>query len=340
MISKLHLENWRSFTDQKFNLENRTVIFGPNGSGKSSILEAIRIVSVGKSFRTSRTEEIIHFDQMFCRVGLSTTKKDQVEFFYGTQFTDSPSKERQLTVGGQTISWIEYIGTLPTVLFTPTDIDLVLGSPDGRRRYLDSILWQVDKNYRQAQLEYSQVLRERSALLYMVKINRASQDELTPWNQLLTKLSQTIRSARNSYVEYLGDWLTKNAQNDLGRVEVKYQFDPKSIEEILQSEIRSAQNLFGAHRDELVVEFNDLSARRYASRGQSRLGVVHLKAAEADYLAETTENTVTILLDDVFSELDQKNADKLLTLFNSNHQLILTSAHKLQLKDKWTSIEL
>ena len=73
---------------------------------------------------------------------------------------------------------------------------------------------------------------------------------------------------------------------------------------------------------------------------QSRLGVVHLKAAEADYLAIQTENDVVVLLDDVFSELDQKNADRLISLFNPDHQLILTSAQELQLKDDWRKIEL
>lgn len=339
MIKSLNLEYTRTFSEKKIQFESKNVIFGQNGSGKSTILEAIRIISVGKSFRTSRTEDLVKFEQLYCRFVLST-EKDKIEFFYGNQFVESVDKDRQLSLNGKTVSWIEFIGELPTVLFAPADIDIILGSPDVRRRYLDSILWQVDKKYRQSQLEYSQVLRERSALLYMVKINRADPDELKAWNDMIVRLSTYIRQARQSYVDFLNLWLKENAQPILGVVEVKYQSDQRPLEEVLEQEIRSAQNIYGAHRDELVVEFDDFSARRFASRGQSRLCVVHLKAAEADYLAEKTEHPVSVLLDDVFSELDHKNTKQLLKLFNSKHQLILTTAQELGMDKEWLEIKL
>lgn len=340
MIGALTLENFRNFTEKGLAFTERTFITGSNGAGKSTVLEAIRILSVGKSFRTSRTEEVIRFDHQYCRLVARIQGDQELELFYGSQFESVTLKERRLTYQGNVVSWTEFLGVFPTVLFTPNDLEVVLGGPDVRRKYLDSVLWQVSAEYRRSQLEFWQVLRERSALLFMVKINRASPDELQPWNELLVKLTNTIRSARISYIEYLNGWLEASSQLPVATLRVKYQFDKKPIDEFVSQEIKTAQNLFGAHRDELVISYDDFSARRFASRGQSRLTVAHLKAAEADYLREKTGNPVTVLLDDAFSELDTKNTLRLLKLFDDKHQLILTSAESLKLPDEWSTIKL
>ncbi|MEK7535310.1 MAG: DNA replication and repair protein RecF [Patescibacteria group bacterium] len=340
MIKALTLENFRLFTEKGLVFTERTFITGANGVGKSTVLEAIRILSVGKSFRTSRTDEAVRFNEKFFRLKATVQTKQELELFYGNQFESEGLKERRLTFQGNQIGWIEFFGQFPTVLFTPNDLEIVLGGPDVRRKYLDSVLWQVSAEYRRGQLEFWQVLRERSALLFMIKINRASPDELQPWNELLVKLTNDIRTSRQSYVEYLNGWLEVRIKNLESRINIHYQYDKKQIEEFVPQEIKSAQNLFGAHRDELVIKFDDFSARRFASRGQSRLTVAHLKAAEADYLAEKTGNPVTVLLDDAFSELDTKNTLRLLELFNEKHQLILTSTATLDLPKTWSTIKL
>lgn len=340
MIGALTLENFRNFTEKELSFTEKCFITGSNGAGKSSILEAVRVLSVGKSFRTSRMEEIIRFDNQYCRLTAQIQSNQDLELFYGSQFESESLKERRLTHQGNTVSWTEFLGVFPTVLFTPNDLEVVLGGPDVRRKYLDSVLWQVSAEYRRGQLEFWQVLRERSALLFMVKINRASSDELQPWNELLVKLTNTIRSARIGYIEYLNEWLEASSQLPAATLRVKYQYDKKQIEDFTTQEIKTAQNLFGAHRDELVISYDDFSARRFASRGQSRLTVAHLKAAEADYLREKTGNPVTVLLDDAFSELDSKNTLRLLGLFDDKHQLILTSAEALKLPYNWSIIKL
>ena len=340
MISALTLENFRNFTDNNLALTEKAIITGSNGAGKSTVLEAIRILSVGKSFRTSRIDEAIRFDNRFLRLQATIQSNQDLELFYGSQFDTDETKERRLTFQGNPVSWADFLGVFPTVLFTPNDLEIILGSPDGRRRYLDSVLWQVSAEYRRSQLEFWQVLRERSALLFMVKINRASSEELQPWNELITRLTEGIRAARVGYVEYLNEWLDARIKNLESRITLQYQFDKKPIAEFVPQEIKSAQNLFGAHRDEMLVKYDDFSARRFASRGQSRLVVAHLKAAEAEYLREKTGNSVTVLLDDAMSELDNKNTIRLLELFGDKHQLILTSAEELDLPKTWSTIKL
>ncbi|MCR4277986.1 MAG: DNA replication and repair protein RecF [Candidatus Berkelbacteria bacterium] len=340
MLTSLSLENFRNFSHKELQFTSRSFITGPNGSGKSSILESIRILSVGKSFRTSRIDEAIYFESRFFRLKAIIQKNQNIELFYGNQFETQELKDRRLTFQGNQVSWTEFLGQFPTVLFTPNDLEVILGGPDVRRKYLDSVLWQVSAEYRRDQLEFWQVLRERAALLFMVKINRASSDELQPWNELVTKLTKTIREARLKYVQYLNEWFTNHFKDKSGRIETTYKFDPKPIGDFFSQEVKLAQNLFGAHRDELVIKFDDFSARKFASRGQSRLVVAHLKAAEADYLLEKTKNTVTVLLDDAMSELDKKNTLRILELFSDQHQIILTSAESLELTKEWSTIKL
>ena len=340
MLSTLTLESFRNFSKEEFKFKPRTFITGLNGVGKSTILEAIRILSVGKSFRTSRLDEAIRFEGRYFRLKATIQTNQELELFYGNQFETEETKERRLTFAGNPVSWADFLGEFPTVLFTPNDLDIILGSPDGRRKYLDSVLWQVSAEYRRIQVEFWQVLRERSALLFMVKINRASSEELSPWDELITKLTASIRLSRSGYVDYLNSWFESSLKGGDGKIEAKYQFEPKPIEEFKTQEIKSAQNLFGAHRDELIIKLDDFSARRFASRGQSRLAVAHLKAAEADYLLEKTGNPVTVLLDDAMSELDSKNTLRLLELFKKEHQLILTSAEPLKLPEPWSTIKL
>lgn len=353
MISALELENFRNFANRGLSFTERTFISGANGIGKSTVLEAIRVLSVGRSFRSAHLEELIRRGEKYCRVRATllngsaraenkegTRDKREAEFFYGSQFSSQETKDHQLTFQGKALSWTDFLGVFPTVLFTPNDLDIVLGAPNIRRKYLDSILWQVSAEYRRSQLEFWQVLRERSALLFMIKINRASSDELQPWNELISKLTQAIRSARLDYVGYLNGWFEARINNQNSRVSVTYLWDQKPIEYLAAQEIKSAQNLFGAHRDELIINYDDFSARRFASRGQSRLTIAYFKAAEADYLARETNNPVAVLLDDAASELDAPNTRTLLELFDENHQLILTSANQLELGKDWERIEL
>ena len=213
MISALELENLRNFTEKGLSFTKRSFITGSNGAGKSSILEAVRILSVGKSFRTSRLEEAIRFEERYFRLKATIQTSQELELFYGNQFETEEIKERRLTFAGNQVSWSDFLGEFPTVLFTPNDLDIVLGSPDGRRKYLDSVLWQVSAEYRRTQVEFWQVLRERSALLFMVKINRASPEELSPWNELLSKLTAFIRLTRIGYIDYLNNWLGSKLEN-------------------------------------------------------------------------------------------------------------------------------
>ncbi len=131
MLQSIQLENFRTFKQSSFEFDRKTSVIGDNGAGKSNLLEAIRLLSVGKSFKTSRIEEVILFSEPYLRLSLSLNNEPPqlVEFFFGTQFKQSVDKERRLMVDSKEVSWNDYWGMFPTVLFVPTDVELVTGSP-------------------------------------------------------------------------------------------------------------------------------------------------------------------------------------------------------------------
>lgn len=343
-VRSLKLERFRSFADTSFNFEPKTALIGDNGAGKSNLIEALRLLSVGKSFKSNRLDEAIRFNEPFFRLELTRRNQENqtVEFFYGTQFEHSVGKERQLRVNKQLLGWNEFWGQFPSVLFIPTDLEIIIGSPQVRRRYIDGLLWQTDREFRQSHLELSRVLRERSALLYLLKINRAGPDELSPWNELLVELSQKIRTYRRAYVAFLTDHLTTEGSvfTSGATVTLRYEENPAEPAEVYKEELRLAQNLVGPHRDELEIFFDDQSARRFTSRGQARAIVIMLKVAEATFLQEKSGQAPLILLDDMFSELDRPTAQALFNRFGEMYQIVASSIEPNSLTKGWHQVNL
>lgn len=340
-IGAVSLQNFRSFTNFTADLHPKTVVIGANGSGKSTLVEAIRLLSVGKSFRSSRLDEAIRFDEPFFRITTKVTgeRAGSVELFYGQAFAEQLVKDRVLSVDGQQQAAMEFVGTLPSVLFVPSDVDIVMGSPQGRRRYIDGILWQQDPEFREQYVRMGKILKERAASLFLVKINRAGLDELQPWNELLQAVTVFIRGRRQAYITILTEQLAKENRRISGFTPtVRYQIAAEELAPVQSQEIKTAQNLYGPHRDEIEIELNGRSARRYASRGQARTVVLLLKIIEAGYLAEKLVVEPVILLDDILSELDEKNSQFLIEHLPSASQIIATSIQPQTLFNGWKEV--
>lgn len=337
---RLRLQNFRVFSDSTFDLPKQTVIQGANGSGKSSAVEALRLLSVGKSFRTSRLDEVISFDEPFFRLQLNFDKDQVIELFYGQAFAEQPGRDRVLTVNGKATALLDFVGSLPSVLFVPGDVEIVMGMPQIRRRYIDSILWQVSPEFRRSYLELGRILKERSTILFLLKVNRAGLDELQPWNELLVGATTAIRDFRGQYIKTASQTLTARPARPGLNYSVSYKIATETIDEVQPQEIKLAQNLYGAHRDEIEITLNDRSARRYASRGQARTAVACLKAIEAEFLARQLDRPPLVLLDDLLSELDEENAAVLFERLPKQSSVIATTIAAQKLFAAYTTIAL
>ena len=299
--------------------EGINVINAPNASGKTNILEAIFILSLGKSFKTRKIDECIKYDENIARI---TT--DGLEAILTKDVAGWPRK--RLLVGGVPRRLVDFAGNIKTVLFAPQDLELITDGPSLRRNFLDNVLCITDREYRRSLLSYEKGVRQRNRLLLQIRDNNAARSGLLFWNQLLIKNGDVISNARRNLIEYI---------NNLNKCKLEY--DPSSIsesrlEQYKDAEVASATTLVGPHRDDFIFLKDGRNIASFGSRGQQRMEVLYLKLAELSYIEHKTEVKPILLLDDIFSELDHKHREIVMEAV-VNHQVIITSADEHNLPE-------
>jgi DNA replication and repair protein RecF len=302
MLKKISLQNFRNYTKRDFQFSDKTLILGENGVGKTNILEAVYLLATGKSFRADRDTEMISYDQPF-----STIKTDELQI----TITD----RKKFEVNGIPRRQMDFVGKLTAVLFAPQDLELITGSPSHRRKYLDFVICQVDREYRRCLISYEKGLRQRNKLLSLIRDGLATRNQLYFWDKLLIKN---------------GDYITLKRREYLQNLEGEYQaiYDPSVISQLrLQQyeveEVAAATTLVGPHRDDFIINYNDKNISKYGSRGEQRMAILWLKQGEINYLG----GDPVLLLDDIFSELDSKHRKLVSDLVkNYSGQVIATTA--------------
>lgn len=321
-IQKLKLSNFRNQKTKLFIFSsNITVILGPNTSGKTNILEAIYFLSLGKSFRARVEEEMINYNSDLLkikgRIKLDAERVDlEAVLTRGTIDIGAKRLEKvqrkKLLVNGISKRLIDFAGRFKIVFFGPEDLELVTGTPTLRRRFLDSVLSQVDREYRRALLSYEKGLRQRNKLLSRIREEGLSRSQLLFWDRLLIKNGDYISTKRTEFIEYA------NKSSSINEMEFKLLYDKSAIsearlEQYSEEEISAATTLVGPHRDDFIFKVisdgnkidRDLS--RFGSRGEQRMGILWLKMVELSFIEAKTNEKPVLLLDDIFSELDRKS---------------------------------
>ena len=348
-IQKLRLTYFRNFKTKLLEFSpDVTVIIGPNASGKTNILESLFVLATGKSFRARIEEEMINYSREIARIkGLikRDNQKSRLEVVLTRgKLTIGTSPERvekvarkRLLLNGVGKRLIDFSGNFKVVLFGPWDLHLVTESPSLRRRFLDTVLSQVDREYRRASLSYEKGLRQRNRLLYQIREESwaiSGHARLLFWDRLLIKNGDYISAKRGELISFI------NARSDFNRQDFSLEYDKSAISEArlaqyAQEEIAAATTLVGPHRDDFCFRLRknkharDLS--KYGSRGEQRMAVLWLKLAELAYIEEQAEDLSaqagkpTLLLDDIFSELDHEHR-KIVMQASVKQQTIITTA--------------
>jgi len=336
-LKSLTLKNFRNYDQKTFHLDPKiNLVLGPNGAGKSNLLEAIHLLSLAKSFRAQRITQLIRWGQPLASAqGL--LEKDNQEFNLEVQLTfgeilGKKTLKRRFLLNQILKTRRHYLGTLKSVLFQPEDIRLITGSPSRRRDFLDQILSQLDWEYTRASSQYLRALTHRNKLLDQVRDHQARPAELLFWDQSLVKNADIILRFRHQFFDFANQFF-KNHQKGLSYLKLHYKPVPLtqlSLKDSFQKDLHRGSTSVGPHRDDFCVtdsripqDLKDLAA--WGSRGQQRLGVLGLRLAQIHFLKEKTTQTPLLLLDDIFSELDQKHQHLVLSLIDS-HQTIITSA--------------
>ena len=314
------------------NLETAEIVFDPqvnyiygnNGAGKTSILEAIHLLAVGRSFRTNRDNEIITFNAPFLKISGSALD-DSNEINQAEIRLDNGTKTAFLKSQKQE-KLSSYLGWLPVVTILLSDIDLVTGTPQRRRNFVDLAISKISKSYLKNLIEYRQVLLQRNKLLQ----EKADDAHYEVWESALAKYGIEIYRERNKFVPLLITEAQRlhsvfipsrpivfeykssidNYQNQTTN------FSEKIINLLKENRAKDQEighTTIGPHRDDISIRELDLPVRKFGSEGEQRLAALSLKMAEAELLAKNNQRPI-FLLDEVASELDANNTKKLFEL--------------------------
>lgn len=352
-VENLKLENYRNLENLDLKLEAKAgiqIFLGENAKGKTNLLESIFLLSFPRSFRANTPNDLIRFGQNHFIVEAEFSSLSTKNFNLRFGYQKKPLR-RSYQKNGNEISLQDFLTTVQTVLFTPEDVEILNDSPSDRRRYIDTILSQIDKDYFIALIHFTKILKQRNALLKQIKERNATRQELTYWNLELAKTANEIHLKRKILLEYFSQnivlkYETISNTNECN-IEIKYHFSGLSraqtndnytniILDLLQEdesyEIDIGHTTVGPHRDDFLIMLNNKSVSEFCSRGEKRSFMLVLKMLELEFLSEKSGTKPILLLDDVFSELDKNRRNALLKLA-CEYQTLITTVEKSYFKE-------
>ncbi len=342
-LLSLEYKNFRNLEPLTLTPSSRaTVAVGENGQGKTNLLEGLYLLSTLKPLRANKLSELIRFGETSARVTgrflLGGAEREiSVEVIPGgrTAFVD----------GKRAASLEAYFGGVSVVAFTPDDLAVVKGGPDGRRAFLDRAVFNVVPGYLDESREYARALKSRNRLLK----ERAAMSHLQAWDAALSKLGAKLWVRRRGLMEQLAT-RARDAFQRIGRTEfdASYAYEPahlgeglafatasenelqerflERLDQRLSRDVERGFTSVGPHADDVEILLGDKSARAFASQGQARALVLAWKVAEIENLQERNGFLPLLLLDDVSSELDpERNAFLMGYLADTGAQTLLTT---------------
>ena len=304
-----------------------TVICGDNGQGKTNLLEAVWLLTGGKSFRGGKDAELVRRGAPFAVlegvVEAADGRQDTLRILIGPPGSDRPGRTAKLN-GADKGRATNLAGLFTAVVFDPGHLSLVKGAPEGRRKFLDAALCQLYPGYLAVYRRYVRILTQKNSLLRNFKEGSPAENHeiLSALNTQLAAAGEEIQRRRREFLALLAPLAEQNyAELSRGaeqmRLEYAAQFEPGGLAALLaaqrQKEILAGSSLYGPHREDLSILLDGEAAKVYASQGQQRSCVLSLKLAEAAAAAAVTGEHPVMLLDDVLSELDEHRRSYLLT---------------------------
>jgi DNA replication and repair protein RecF len=336
VLSSLTLKNYRSYASLTASFEDGiNILQGHNAAGKTNILESIGILSYGKAFRTQREAECIKdgSDTAYIRGNIEKKQgKLQVEALL------SVLEKKSLKVNGQPVRRMgELFGNFNAVIFSPEDLKVLKESPSLRRRFVDMEISKLHPAYFYELQEYGKALAQKNALLKSKMAENQLKKLVSIYNEQLAAHGEKIIKARQEFLGRLGE-TGRSVHMELsgGEVlELRYRssvsgpdirqalFD--KLDKSLASEIEQGFCLYGPHREDFGVSLGGAEVKAYSSQGQLRTAMLSLKLATYDIARADFGESPVLLLDDVFSELDEARQAALLARIKGAQCFITTA---------------
>jgi DNA replication and repair protein RecF len=364
-LSHLSLSEFRNYQQLDLSLEPGFYLFyGENAQGKTNLLEAIGMLSTGNSFHASADREVVNWESSLHIARLEGTVvrhegETKLELvLYDPTPPEMPvaartipdmempanTPRKRIKINDIPRRTIDLIGQLKVVFFAPSDLHLVDGPPEERRRFLDRALCQVSPHYCQDLLKYRKIVQQRSAMLKRIRDFQEDPLLLGYLDDQLATLASHICTERGRMIESLnGEASSFQEAISGGREQLCILYRPSftmqhvetqgeqkqqfldQLREVRRKEILQGVCLLGPHRDDLEFVVNGINMLTYGSRGQQRTAALSTKLSELAYMRSTTGDEPVLLLDDVFSELDTHRRSYLLQHVLTHQQVFLTA---------------
>lgn len=340
IIKSLEYTNFRNHKKAKWEFSSQNnLIVGNNGAGKTNILEGVYFLSIGKSFRAVTEKDVINIESSFSKI--TAYVNDSIKLEIELQRNYNGRVKKVFKKNGVIKKAKDFIGLFRSVLFNPEDIRLIIGSPSRRRDYIDTTLCQLYPEYYKNLHKYERVLKHRNKLLEISRgqiLHNIYEAQLELWDKELSEAGIIVQDYRKKFFEYVDESIMAISDELFGEIGlIKIEYVPSlinlhSLSSKRRFDIESGHTSVGPHRDDfnfsLIKNNLTMDLQNFGSRGQQRTAVLALKIIELNYMEKITNTKPVLLLDDIFSELDDIFREHVNNTMQK-YQTIVTSAEKV-----------
>jgi DNA replication and repair protein RecF len=327
------------------------VITGNNAQGKTNLIEAMYILTGCKSFRNSKESDYLNFKQPTAEVNLTFNDNRRTQTIDCT-LTRNRGKEKSFKLNGVPLRGSSALfEQFKCIVFMPDDIDLVKGSPEKRRSFIDLCYCQIQNSALDKLRKLELITAHRNALLKSIALGRDNPNSLIPWNVQLAEVGAYISYMRYKYTNLLSEKATQLYYEVSGNTEnltVEYQSNiftkedfehgytkalaQKYLETLnrrTREDIKTGYTLSGTSRDDIIFKIDGLPVKAFGSQGQKKSTAIVMKLAQADIYYQKTHETPIVLLDDVMGELDPKRQKYICSILGDTQVFITVCNEEL-----------
>ena len=342
-LKKLSLNNYKNIEASRFDFEAPINCFiGNNGIGKSNVLDSIYHLAFTKSYFNPSSQQNIQFGKDFFMI------EGQFQIRNKNEKINCSLKKGQKKVikrNGKRYERIaNHIGLIPLVIISPADRNLIIEGSSTRRKFIDSVIGQTDKDYLKNLVDYNKTLAQRNALLKFFAMNRTfNRDNLEIYNYQMSELSEPIHKKRIAFMKAFIPIFKKRYNSISGNtesVDIHYYSDlnKSDMNKLLSQNLERDKVLqytsIGLHKDDLDFEITEVPIKKFGSQGQQKTFLIALKLAQFDFLKKVAKVNPIVLLDDIFDKLDQNRVSQTIKLFENKSigQIFISDTNEDRIK--------
>lgn len=351
-LKQLKFTNFKNYPEAELQLSPRINCFiGQNGAGKTNVLDAIYYLSFCKSyFNPIDSQNIRHQEDFFAIHGDYVRKQNAIDKVHcvlkrneNKQFKLNEKKYDRLA---------DHIGLIPLVMISPYDRDLINNGSEVRRKYIDGVVSQFDRNYLNNLIDYNKALAQRNALLkHFAERRYFDETALEIWDIKLVRLGHEIVEKRKAFIDDFTPIFQQYFNLISGgneRVELNYQSSlcEARMEDLLKENLPKDRAIrytsVGAHKDDLDFLIEGFPIKKYGSQGQQKSYVIAIKLAQFEFMRKLKKYKPILLLDDIFDKLDNQRVEQLIRLVSEENfgQVFITDTQRERVEKLFDATDL